>query len=241
MAVNRASQSCEAGGYFGAAIYDQSGHLLSDTADRAAKTLDGIPVNPVTVAPGGTAFFTLKVQEVPVNGATTCPRIGEFRFIPPNGTVAIRVPMAPGANPTFCGSVDIFPTTAAPDGQTTAPTPSTGNPILVYGDCQTPSLEPDEIVLTCADYSESLEGLRWSSWSATEATATGTFVYNDCRPSCAGGHDHDVPNTKVTLTAPVRGAGGQLVWSKLQQDPEPPGYSSGPFHGGPFPLPTRAV
>ena len=87
--------------------------------------------------------------------------------------------------------------------------------VLGYGDCKTPSVEPSEIVLTCGDYGWILQGLHWSSWTATQATAIGTFVYNDCTPNCAKGHHDEVPSTQVTLTAPVRGASGQLVWSKL--------------------------
>ena len=69
----------------------------------------------------------------------------------------------------------------------------------------------------------------------------GTFVYNDCTPNCAEGRHHQVPGTRVTLTVPVVGGGGQIVWSELQQNPLAPGYTTGPFHGGPFPLPIRPV
>lgn len=120
-------------------------------------------------------------------------------------------------------------------------TTATAGPVLVYGDCRSPTLQPSEIVLACADHGWVLRDLRWSTWTASAAKATGTFVYNDCSPNCAAGHLHSVPGTRVTLTAPVRGAGGTLVWSRLVQDPAPPGYSSGPYHGGPFPLPTRPV
>jgi hypothetical protein len=39
-----------------------------------------------------------------------------------------------------------------------------------------PSVEPSEIVLTCADYGWILKALHWSSWTASQATAIGTFV-----------------------------------------------------------------
>lgn len=112
--------------------------------------------------------------------------------------------------------------------------------IKVYGDCLTPSVEPSEIVLTCADGNEVLTGLRWDSWTATEATAVGTLEYNDCDPYCAAGHIHAVPDTRVTLTVPVTSGDGQLVWSQVRESPEPPGYRSGPYGGRPQPLPTRA-
>lgn len=134
-------------------------------------------------------------------------------------------------------------TVTLPASSTTSPTTvapvDTG--IFVYGDCKTPSLEPSEIVLTCADYGWILEALNWSSWTASQATAIGTFVYNDCTPNCAEGNHHDVPGTQVTLTVPVRDVAGRLVWSELRQYPQPPGYATGPYHGGPFPLPTRPI
>jgi len=113
--------------------------------------------------------------------------------------------------------------------------------IKVYGNCQTPSVEPAEIVLACADGNALLEDLHWTSWTATSATAVGTFVYNDCTPNCAEGHFHHVPGTRVTLTVPSRGAGGQRVWSQVQENPEPPGYATGPYHGGPQPLPKAPI
>lgn len=144
-------------------------------------------------------------------------------------------------------ATSITPTTTV--SHTTAAAPTTPAPtvtpvdtaILVYSDCKTPSIEPSEIVLTCGDYGWILESLRWSSWTANQATAVGTFVYNDCAPNCAEGHHHDVPGTQVTLTVPAHDPVGHLVWSKLQQNPQPPGYVKGPDHGGPFPLPTRPI
>ena len=116
-----------------------------------------------------------------------------------------------------------------------------GTRIKVYGNCTTPSIEPAEIVLACADYGVLVEGLRWTSWTAASALAAGTLVYNDCRPDCAEGHYHHVPGTRVILTVPVHLPGGQVVWSQIQEYPEPPGYKTGPFHGGPQPLPIRPI
>jgi hypothetical protein len=113
--------------------------------------------------------------------------------------------------------------------------------IKVYGNCTTPSIEPTEIVLACADYGALLEGLRWTSWTAANAMAVGTLVYNDCTPDCAEGHHHRVPGTRITLTVPVHGVGGQVVWSQIQEYPEPPGYRTGPYHGRAQPLPLRPI
>ena len=136
--------------------------------------------------------------------------------------------------PSISSAAITGPPTAPPI--TTAPIDSG---IEVYGNCTTPSVEPPEIVLTCADHGEVLEGLNWLTWTAASATAVGTLVYNDCTPDCAGGHYHDVLGTEVTLTLPVGGLDGQIVWSQVQENPEPPGYATGPSHGGPQPLPIQ--
>jgi len=113
--------------------------------------------------------------------------------------------------------------------------------VEVYGNCKTPSVEPAEIVLACADYNAILESLHWTSWTATSATAVGTFVYNDCTPNCAEGNFHHVTGTRVTLTVPARSPSGQQVWSQVQENPQPPGYATGPYHGRPQPLPKAPI
>jgi hypothetical protein len=129
----------------------------------------------------------------------------------------------------------------APAPATAATPPKVDAGIEVYGNCKTPSVEPAEIVLACADYNAILESLHWTSWTATSATAVGTFVYNDCTPNCAEGHFHNVPGTRVTLTVPSRSVSGQQVWSQVQESPEPPGYATGPYHGAPQPLPKSPI
>jgi hypothetical protein len=151
-------------------------------------------------------------------------------------------------SPAPTGPATTALSTASPPVTTTAP-PATAPPatapadahIKVYGNCTTPTVEPNEIVLACADYGTLLEGLRWTSWTATTATATGTLEYNDCLPSCVAGHHHNIPGTRVTLTLPVSRDGGPLLWSRVQESPQPPGYATGPYHGGPQPLPLGPV
>jgi hypothetical protein len=46
---------------------------------------------------------------------------------------------------------------------------------------------PGFYMLACGDGSEYLSRLRWSSWNASEATATGRFSLNTCTPNCAEG------------------------------------------------------
>ena len=143
---------------------------------------------------------------------------------------------APPLTTTTVPVTTAVPFTAAPSSTATSTIDAN---IKVYGDCKTPSIEPTEVVLACADLGAVLQGLSWTSWTSTTATAVGTLVYNDCTPDCARGQHHSVPGTRVTLSAPVRGSQGQLVYSEVQESPQPPGYATGPYHGGPQPLPTQ--
>ncbi|MDE3206901.1 MAG: hypothetical protein KGQ66_22070 [Acidobacteriota bacterium] len=169
---------------------------------------------------------------------------------PPSSATAGPAPVTSTRSTPTTTTTEVSTSAASttPVGQAASPTssstagPGPTNPaILVYGNCQTPTLEPSEIVLACADYGLLLEDLRWTSWTDTEASGMGTLVYNDCQPDCAQGHDHDVPDTQVNLTAPVPGGSGQLVWSRLQPHPEPPGSDTGTLDGHPYPLPTRPI
>jgi hypothetical protein len=149
------------------------------------------------------------------------------------GVVAVFVLAGCGSSPKAAPGTVTAKTLPA-SGQASATSVDAG--IEVYGNCKTPSVEPAEIVLACADYNTILEALHWTSWTAASATAVGTLVYNDCTPNCAEGHFHHVPGTRVTLTVPARSTGGQQVWSEVQENPEPAGYETGPYHGGPQPL-----
>jgi hypothetical protein len=153
-------------------------------------------------------------------------------------------PTSPAASPATTAAPTATTGAVTTPAATTAPARAVAQVdthIKVYGNCTTPSIEPTEIVLACADYGALLEGLRWTGWTAASAMAVGTLVYNDCTPDCAEGHHHRVPGTRITLTVPVPGAGGQAVWSQIQEYPEPPGYKTGPYHGRPQPLPIRPI
>jgi hypothetical protein len=128
-----------------------------------------------------------------------------------------------------------LPTTTVPSS-TVVPADTA---IGVYGNCTIPSVEPEEIVFACADYGELLEALHWTSWTAKSAAAVGTLIYKVCVPNCADGGTQSVTGATVTLSDPVHGKTGAFVWSEAQVEPEPPGYDTGPYHGGPQPLATQ--
>lgn len=77
--------------------------------------------------------------------------------------------------------------------------------------------------MPCADDGKRREELHCTSWRAEGATGTGTMTFNDCMADCADGHFHAVPGARLTLTIPIRGAGGPRVWSEIQLSPLPRG------------------
>jgi hypothetical protein len=70
----------------------------------------------------------------------------------------------------------------------------------VTSDCVGAHYKPKQVVLAC-DGTEVVKQLSWSAWSASAASATGTDLINDCRPSCNVGHLHRYAVT-LTLSKP---------------------------------------
>jgi hypothetical protein len=180
--------------------------------------------------------------ELTSNGASDAALIAfstSLVALAPNGSAGANAASPPTTTPEGPRTSTTLPP-AGTGPTTTTSTPSVAT-IKVYADCTSPSFEPSEIILTCADDNTVAENLHWSSWTSTAAVAVGTLVYNDCVPDCAQGTLHSIDNDQITLSAPVTGASGQVVWSQIQESPQPPGYATGPYNGGPQPLATRPV
>jgi hypothetical protein len=128
-------------------------------------------------------------------------------------------------------STSVVTTSANPS---TSSTPSIDSAIAVYAACtmpaaqQHPTVEPAAIDMACADNGFGVKDVHWTRWTAGSATGAGTTWYKDCRPNCAEGKIIYTPGVQVTLTRPVRGASGGLVWSQITLSTLPPGYSPGP-------------
>jgi hypothetical protein len=68
--------------------------------------------------------------------------------------------------------------------------------------CTKGAYKPKRIDLAC-DGTNILTGLKWSSWSGSRASGTGTDALNTCTPDCANGKRHQNAAT-VTLSKPSR-------------------------------------
>ena len=72
----------------------------------------------------------------------------------------------------------------------------------ILADCTSPAARPAVIILACADHGSILEGITWSSWTATGAFGNATYRFNTCTPDCAAGTFVSAPAT-VQVSAPV--------------------------------------
>jgi len=62
-------------------------------------------------------------------------------------------------------------------------------------------IKPSSYVLACADANTYFNSVHWTSWASNSATATATFVENNCAPTCAEGKFLKYP-AKLVLSQP---------------------------------------
>ncbi|MCB5167713.1 hypothetical protein LG634_23135 [Streptomyces bambusae] len=106
------------------------------------------------------------------------------------------------------------PATAAAGGPAAAPAET------VVVDCAGEGrVRPSDYLLACGDGNNRLVGLRWRTWGAERATATGTDMVNDCVPYCAAGRFRGHP-VRVTLSLPEAwpGHGGTQRFTTLRME-----------------------
>ncbi len=108
MVVNQRTTPCQVGGYIGVSIYDPVGHELTATATREPGNGTEEALQAIILQPGGTASFTVTVNEIPSSGSS-CPMIGAFHLTPPNATVYLQVSVESSGH-LYCGQPKVFPT-----------------------------------------------------------------------------------------------------------------------------------
>jgi hypothetical protein len=63
------------------------------------------------------------------------------------------------------------------------------------------AVRPANYVLACADANAYFSAIHWTSWTSRSATATATFVQNNCTPTCAAGKFVKYP-ARLVLSQP---------------------------------------
>ena len=64
---------------------------------------------------------------------------------------------------------------------------SAATPPSYFNDCGYPEYKPQSLTEFCADAGNGVTKLKWSSWTSTRASGTGSFYVNLCEPNCADG------------------------------------------------------
>ncbi len=64
---------------------------------------------------------------------------------------------------------------------------SASTPPSYFNDCGYPEYKPQSLTQFCADAGNGVTKIKWSSWTSTRATGTGSFYVNLCDPNCADG------------------------------------------------------
>jgi PKD repeat protein len=76
-------------------------------------------------------------------------------------------------------------------------------------------IRPASLILTCADDGELATHLVWSSWTASQASATGTVTWKNCVTMCADATKWNATSADITLTDPVDEPGQGMLFTSL--------------------------
>ena len=60
-------------------------------------------------------------------------------------------------------------------------------PPSYFNDCGYPEYKPQSLTQFCADAGNGVTKIKWSSWTSTRASGTGSFYVKLCDPNCADG------------------------------------------------------
>lgn len=76
-------------------------------------------------------------------------------------------------------------------------------------------VRPSRAILTCADDGEMATRLRWSTWTQTRATATGTVTWRTGSPAFPASVRWLAARARFSLTDPASEPGGKILFTKL--------------------------
>ncbi len=84
----------------------------------------------------------------------------------------------------------VLVTAAVVGGMLPAVTASAGQRTRVISACTKVRYTPAHYVFFCADGGAGIRHAAYTAWTKTDARGHGTYYWNDCKPSCAGGTIH---------------------------------------------------
>ncbi|WP_375490668.1 hypothetical protein [uncultured Jatrophihabitans sp.] len=128
-----------------------------------------------------------------------------------SGSTAHASTHPPSAAASSSGSVS----SSASSSPSNSPPETTAPPRLQVLNCggQRVTSSPTLLYLTCGDGTESVQGIRWTSFGGASAHGAGTLHQRSCTPNCASGKDSTTP-AQVTLSG-VTNHAGRRIYARL--------------------------
>ena len=119
---NISTASCTMDGFPGTLLLDAAGAVLPTNEVRAGSySFTNFSASPVSVSPGGTAYFNLGYSDVPTGGETSCEMATQLQVMPPGSSTHAVVTAAL----SVCnhGTLTVSPvfSSSSPQVRTTAP------------------------------------------------------------------------------------------------------------------------
>ena len=111
--------------------------------------------------------------------------------IRPIGSPLSRAGLALAAVPAV-----VLPLAFAPVASAAATAP---HHTRVIASCTRASYEPSRYIFACGDANVGMIHVKYTRWSTTSATGSGTYYYNTCQPNCASGKFKRERGTKIRL------------------------------------------
>lgn len=117
---------------------------------------------------------------------------------------------------TLAAAVAAAAALVAPGAAHAGPAPERGvqGDTEVIADCQHATQVPRKVLPACGDANEYARVTDWRSWTRHQARGSGTFVVNDCTPTCAAGTFRRYPAT-FSLHRVRTGADGTRLFTRL--------------------------
>jgi hypothetical protein len=146
-----------------------------------------------------------------------------IRSVIPGAVLAAAVAVAVGAAPAATASAG--PAQGSPAAGNT--TPAQATPAVLECGAGAALTRPASLILTCADDGELAEQLQWSSWTASQATASGIVTWRNCVSLCADARQWKSAAADITLTDPVSEPGEGLLFTQINLNvtgPTPAGF-----------------
>jgi hypothetical protein len=177
--------TCTVDGYPDLVFQDAHGKTVAFTIVHGGSQIV-TPALPATVAipMSGHAYVAFGKYRCD-QGDQTLPTAVSVRL--PGREYPLLVDLTGTRDLAFCGPGDPGSSVAVSPVEPDQASTTSYAPVRFPAGCSDKPIRPTHVALACADGGSITDDLTWTSWTQTQATATGVLTENDCSPSCLNG------------------------------------------------------